>query len=184
MEYTGFSSAVYTYSLDLTNFSGFGATCNPSNGLSYHAHTLWTNSTVDSSSNAFCGAAYTSGHYDPSLACSSASEDIKSKCVSLGRTAASAWTYPCTADAYSKGNLALCEVGDFSGKFGALMPTVKGGSIFEGFVRDAVAPFTGNFKAVDAIANQWASVVFHCKDDASRILCANLKVEEGICNNY
>ena len=186
MEYAANSRATYSYNLDLTDFTGFAATCNPSNGLSYHAHSYWTNTTSDSGANAFCGAPYTGGHYDPSLACSTASEDIKGNCVSLGRTADMGYVYSsqCNSVNYAAGNQALCEVGDFSGKFGALKPTASGGLVFGGFVRDEVAPFTGNFKAADAVAKPWSSIVFHCKDDASRILCANLVFEEGECSGY
>lgn len=186
MEYAANSRATYTYNLDLTSFTGFASTCNPSNGLTYHAHSFWTNSTSDSGANAFCGASYTGGHYDPSLACSGSSEDIKANCVALGRTADKGYVYAnqCNSAAYAAGNQALCEVGDFSGKFGALKPTVGGGLVFQGFVRDEVAPFAANYKAADAVAKPWSSVVFHCKDDASRILCGNLVFEEGECEGY
>ena len=186
MEYVANSRATYTYKLDLTSFTGYASTCNPSNGLSYHAHSYWTNATADAGANALCGAAYTGGHYDPSLACSTASEDIKTSCVSLGRTTDKGYVYSnqCNSVAYAAGNQALCEVGDFSGKFGALKPTAAGGLVFEGFVRDEVAPFTANYKATDAVAKMWSSVVFHCKDDASRILCGNLVFEEGECAGY
>jgi hypothetical protein len=162
---------VFNLALDLTDFSGQAPTCTVENGLTYHVHSFWNNETVSSSANSFCGPSYTGGHYDPSLACSSASEDAKAGCVALGRTADQGYTYPCNSDDFGDGHLAQCEVGDLSGKFGSL----KGGSrIYRATVVDNIAPFTANYKAPDELANMWSSVVFHCKDDASRLVCADL----------
>lgn len=40
--------------------------------------------------------------------------------------------------------------------------------------KDTLAPFVANYKETDDNANMWSSVVFHCKDDASRLVCADL----------
>lgn len=61
----------------MSDFTGEADSCTIENGLVYHVHSFWNNETVSSSANSFCGASYTGGHYDPSLACSSASEDAK-----------------------------------------------------------------------------------------------------------
>ena len=45
---------------------------------------------------------------------------------------------------------------------------------FQATHKDTLAPFTANFKATDELANMWSSVVFHSKDDASRLVCADL----------
>ncbi|GMH48352.1 hypothetical protein TrRE_jg8897 [Triparma retinervis] len=75
------------------------------------------------------------------------------------------------SDDFASGNLAKCEIGDLSGKFGGL----KGGDrYFSATHKDTLAPFTANFKATDELANMWSSVVFHCKDDATRLVCADL----------
>ena len=147
------------------------SSCTIENGLTYHVHSFWTNSSTTSSANSYCGPSYTGGHYDPSLACSSASEDSKTSCVSLGRTVDKGYTYPCNSEDFAQGNLAKCEIGDLSGKFGGL----RGGDrYFTATQKDTLAPFTANFKASDELANMWSSVVFHCKDDASRLVCADL----------
>ena len=176
MEYTSNNKATYTYHLDLLEFSGYSDTCYPNEGLAYHAHSFWTDSKTSSGGNSACGAPATGGHYDPFLACSGASQDIKDKCAILGRAGDN---YPCNSDDFKSGNYALCEVGDFSGKYGALQPVSE--LVYNGTVNDEFAPLLANYKDVDTIANMWSSVVFHCKSDASRIVCGDLVESDGPC---
>ena len=121
------------YSWDLTMDSNFEfsaaavtAGCSMSNvktnGLKYHIHTYWTNTTASSNQ---CGTATTGteNHYDPYLACSASSQYINSLCVNTSRTAAKGYTYGCNPTVYANGSYALCEVGDISSKFGNMMAT-------------------------------------------------------------
>ena len=143
------------------------------NGLVFHVHSFWNNNAI-SASNAGCGPDLTGGHYDPFLTCSKSSEDAKGKCADLKRTEDDEYKYPCNADAYAAGNFALCEVGDLSTKFsGVFMPDEN--MVWEANgLYDPIAPFRSNYNLEDEIANQWSSVVFHCKDDASRLFCAEI----------
>jgi len=104
----------------MSDFTGEAESCTIENGLVYHVHSFWNNATTTSSANSFCGPTYTGGHYDPSLACSSASEDAKGLCTALGRTADQGYEYPCNSEDFADGNMAKCEIGDLSGKFGGL----------------------------------------------------------------
>ena len=90
-------------------------------GMKYHFHTYWTDTTSDSSN--VCGSATTGpeNHYDPYLACSGSSQNAATLCPALNRTAADGYTYGCSASAYANGSYALCEAGDLSGKFGNMM---------------------------------------------------------------
>mmetsp|Transcript_18029 Transcript_18029/g.33506 ORF Transcript_18029/g.33506 Transcript_18029/m.33506 type:complete len:223 (-) Transcript_18029:86-754(-) len=177
MSYSSGINAKFELDLDLSNFEGEASTCTIENGLTYHIHTTWADSSVSSSANAQCGPDYTSGHYDPSLACSSASEDINDRCASLGRTGDN---YPCDADDFESGNFAVCEQGDLSGKFGSL---TGGDRFFTASENDPWAPIPANYKATDDRANMWSSVVFHCKDDGSRLACADLVEQDEPCDS-
>ena len=104
----------------MSDFTGEAESCTIENGLVYHVHSFWNNATTTSSANSFCGPTYTGGHYDPSLACSSTSEDAKGLCTALGLTADQGYEYPCNSEDFADGNMAKCEIGDLSGKFGGL----------------------------------------------------------------
>ena len=140
----------------------------------FHAHSFWKNNTDGSAANAACGPDFTGGHYDPTLACSGSSEDGKARCVDLQRTADDGFEYPCNADDYAAGNFAVCEVGDLSTKFAPVFKLDDDISLQSDGLYDPIAPFRANYQAEDSIANMWSSVVFHCKDDASRLFCAEL----------
>ena len=92
------------------------------NGLKYHIHTYWTN-TTDSSNQCGTATTGTENHYDPYLACSASSQYISTHCVNVSRTAAAGYTYACNPTVYANGSYALCEVGDISSKFGNMYPT-------------------------------------------------------------
>ena len=95
-------------------------------------------------------------------------------------TAAQGYTYACSPEAYAAGHYAECEVGDFSGKFGRLMPTAAdaSGKTFVGLNSDPNPPIMSNFYMPDAVANQWASLVVHCPVDNSRLFCAEFYQEK------
>ena len=132
--------------------------------------TSWTDQTATSSTTTCSDAG---GHYDPYLACGPSSQSKSDKCVSLGRTVDQGWKYPCSSTYFAAGHTTACEVGDFSGKFGAMMPDNSTGSIwFDGEVIDPVPAPSVNYVVKDTVSLPWASIVFHCPVDNTRILCA------------
>jgi hypothetical protein len=164
--------AQYTWALDLTSFS---TTCDLSQGLTYHIHSYWNNEAATSASLSECGASYTGGHYDPNLACSGSSQDISSLCVDLGRTSSSGYTYSCNSANYAQGHYALCELGDISGKFGRAYATSDKQFSSQGILIDYQPEYNANYQNADLVSKQWASIVFHCGQDSSRLVCAKLE---------
>lgn len=122
--------------------------------------------------------AYTGGHYDPFLACGGSSEDKGSHCVELNRTASQSYNYACNSADYSTGHVAICEVGDLSGKFGPMMPSLANNMVFVGKHIDTMPPTPANYYNEDAVSKKWASLVLHCPADNSRILCAQFLPEK------
>lgn len=82
----------------------------------------------------------------------------------------------CTSGDYAIGHVALCEVGDISGKFGSLLPSSSSSLMFSGSAsNDPNPPLPRYYQASDRISLPWASVVFHCPVAGNpRILCAQL----------
>lgn len=86
-------------------------------GLSFHMHTLWDHGTDADRSAGECAGEFTSGHYDPWLACGPASSNGdclgKGGCVPTGTT----WDegeYTCYPERFDLVPY-VCEVGDWSG---------------------------------------------------------------------
>jgi hypothetical protein len=171
--------ANYSYLLDLTHFDA--GTCDLSLGLTYHIHSYWTNTSVSSSANSFCGtgSTYAGGHFDPNLACGPNSQDASGLCVNLGRTSTSvpAYTYSCSPSNYQSGRYAYCELGDLSNKFGRAYSD-SGTRLFQQStpLMDFQPPYEANYKQGDALSYQWQSVVFHCGATNSRLVCAEFLV--------
>lgn len=130
-------------------------------------HSFWTDSAYSSTTT--CGDA--GGHYDPYLACGSSSQNHGDLCAALSRTSDLGYTYACDKTDYANGHLAICEVGDLSGKFGKLYPDENG--IVKGDITDPVPPISANYESEDEVSLGWSSIVFHCPVDNSRILCAH-----------
>jgi hypothetical protein len=158
--------ANYEYKVDLSTLV---TSCDLSQGLTYHVHTSWTDSA--SASTTTCGNA--GGHYDPFLACGTSSEDKGSLCVQLNRTSSQGYTYPCSSALYLSGHHSNCEVGDFSGKFGRMMPSITNPMVFAGVSTDPMPPLDANYESADAVSKQWSSLVVHCPADNARLLCAH-----------
>ena len=66
----------------------------------------------------------------------------------MNRTAATGYTYGCTSDNYQQGQLYKCEVGDTSGKFGALTYFASKPFVYEidGFYEDVQPPYPYAYK--------------------------------------
>lgn len=171
----GNGQASYSYYLDLSEFS---TTCDLDLGLKYHIHTYWNyddDSTLSATSETEgCVAAYTGGHYDPNLACSTSSQDVSELCLDINRTLSQEYIYGCSTTVYADGEYALCEVGDLTNKFGISYPST--GYIFSSSsaLIDFQPPYAANYLTEDQISRQWASIVFHCPADSSRLVCAKL----------
>lgn len=165
-------SANYDFKFDLT---GFETTCDLSQGLTYHVHSFWTDETGRASTTT-CGDA--GGHYDPYLACGPSSQDGSALCPMLNRTADQGYTYACSSTEYAAGHHAECEVGDFSGKFGRMMPSIASPTTFIGLHVDPNPPMMANYGTTDSVSNQWASLVVHCPADNARLMCAQFYREQ------
>jgi hypothetical protein len=173
----------HTLELDLSGFTALPETCDISQGLTYHIHSFWndTSGTL-SGDNAACGLIATGNHYDPYLACGPNTEETAS-CTALGRVSPG-YTYPCSSVDYGNGQYSYCEVGDTSGKFGKLFATDPDMDFFSADVSDPTPALIPDYEAASQVSNQWASVVVHC--GSSRILCAKfLPIEDSAtCGNY
>jgi hypothetical protein len=134
----------------------------------YHIHTTW-NSTKNSAAGPIkCGSPVTALHYDPNLACGYASDP----CNKLNRLAD---TYNCTPAVYNAGLYAQCQVGDLSGKFGAVKP-VKGIIQQLNPLLDYQPPYASNYLVGAAPSVAFSSVVFHCPVGGTKLICAKLQL--------
>ena len=189
----------YTARLDLSQFK---TPCDVSRGLMFHLHSYWSaKQGIYSGSNDECLIDKIGGHYgmhfnyitfsllttahaafiapDPFFACGewSTYNQISSKCSSLKRVSPS-YEYRCNPSSYFEDGMHhMCEVGDLSGKFGMLFPSVGGTFFDRTFTFDPVAPIMANFKANedDHVSAAWSSVAFHCHT-GEPLLCASLKL--------
>lgn len=85
----------------------------PATKFGWHIHAKWNNE-HESGFLADCSPAQTGGHYDPTFACGPASQYSKD----VTCTSKSEFPYACSAETFENKGV-NCEVGDFSGKFGA-----------------------------------------------------------------
>lgn len=177
----------YRFYLDLSEFS---SSCDISQGLNYHVHSNWVNASTSSDlGSVFCGPAYTGYHYDPTMACSSTSENQgtttgynSDNCLKIGRyaTASPAYTYGCSTAVYGQGDYSQCELGDLSGKLGLAFPS--SGRIFDQSktLQDVMPVHSYNYmedsrSSSPHTAFSWASIVFHCKSGGTRLFCAKFE---------
>lgn len=164
-------SAVYDWYFDVTDLE---SDCSVEEGLMMHVHSDWEGFATDqTSSAAACGGA--GGHYDPTLACASASS-MSYECGLLNRTSSDGYAYACNPTDFSAGLQYQCEVGDIAGKLGTLFPdSGTDNRIYSGSLVDPFPPSAVNFGGVDAadgIATAWQSLVLHCPSSGARLLCA------------
>ena len=165
----------YFIELDLSNvdMSTLNPSCDLTKGLSYHVHSYWDNfaSGVTSASGSDCVGANTGGHYDPTLACSGASQNLTA-CNRLSRFGS---VYDCQylTKPYT------CEVGDLSGKFGSLPYNENLLFTSSTFLIDNYPPYPEAYLVNDLpFWTMWASVVFHCSN-GNRLLCAKFQTTES-----
>jgi hypothetical protein len=162
--------AKYDFTLNLENFA---TTCNLAMGLKYHVHSYWNNATSNSASGStLCGAAIAGGHYDPNFACSVYSQEISTGCVELNRVTPN-YYYACNSSLYNQGSYSYCEVGDTSGKNGIAYPlagTTATFALSTPFV-DYQPLYNANYMKTEVNALPWASFVFHCAENAARLVC-------------
>jgi hypothetical protein len=136
--------------------------------LNYHLHAQWNLNEDYATTD--CGTA--SGHYDPFLACGPATA-AKADCAALGRTSDQSYEYSCKG-AYDDEEYARCEVGDLSGKYGAI-PIDKDGYGFKSVKDDPLPAMNYHYQPVLSDVSdgtEVASIVFH--NLAPRILCGKL----------
>lgn len=183
----------YSWHLDLNQFNipaaaaAVGCTKDliQREGLLYHIHSYWSNSSYDSSNICGSGSTGTQGHYDPYLACSTTSQNYaESLCSKLGRVPAT-YNYNCTSTVYSSGRIAQCEVGDLSGKFGPMMPSSTTNLTFSSNGVIDVNPPPAQYHANTDLVSlaPWESIVFHCKVPGispPRLFCGRLVYQDSI----
>lgn len=181
--------AKYAYHFDFTKFSS--SNCDISsltNGLNYHIHSYsvanenaGTTSSADPSVCTLAG-----GHYDPSFACSASSESIATSCAAIGRNSLGGYNYQCSNINFQNGQVNACELGDLSGKFGPILDD-NNDMIYTsgGFVNsyDPIPVYDYNFKAYSdrvnpPIGQTWASLVVHCGQTTTRVLCADFSTTD------
>jgi len=180
--------ATYGWNIDFNKFTPPAAPVSVVGGLPWHIHSYWNNMGGKSSGDiTTCVAGNTGGHYDPNLACGTASQSATTLCSTLGRTVSNGYTYSCTANNYQKGQFGLCEVGDLSGKFGKLtypppnnVATRTGSNIYSdpsaAYVEDYLVANAGHTPTPTPngmnITLPWSSVVWHASNGPERVLCA------------
>lgn len=165
----------YTFDLDLNNFAS-STSCDYSQGLTYHIHSYWKNSTVTSSANDYCSRSLTGNHFDPTFACSANSEYIDNYCSSMNRTSSKGYTYNCTTSVYNAGYYSYCELGDLSSKNGIVYPASSSDLRFK--LSKSVVDYQGfyhrNYLNSDKNTEMWSSIIFHCAENKNRLVCAKL----------
>jgi hypothetical protein len=144
----------------------------PIASLNYHLHQQWTTSGADFGiGSAGCGPAVTGGHYDPYFGCGPASAVPSMQCDAIDKPTAS---YQCTPELYwTNGEHDRCEVGDLSGKTGAIIIPPSGDAT-AATKDDPFAALVTHYVAdrVTTTPNRFASVVFH--NGGPRVLCGKL----------
>jgi hypothetical protein len=138
--------------------------------LNYHLHDQWNLNEDYSTTD--CDT--TGGHYDPFLGCGPATA-AKAECAALGRTSDESYVYSC-GGAYDSKEYNRCEVGDLSGKYGAISIDSDGYGYGSISVEDDPLPAM-NYHYQPALSDvsdgtEFASIVFHY--GAPRILCGKL----------
>jgi hypothetical protein len=109
-----------------------------------------------------CGGTVTGGHYDPTFACSGASEYKGTTCEYLKASTREEYVY---TDECSKKSQGKCEIGDQSGKMG---PVVAKTNFKKSFADDWIG---------DIADLEGKALVFHCCTPdgcGTRVACANL----------
>ena len=153
--------------------------------IGYHIHNEWSNPKSSIGLNGEeCALDIAGNHYDPYFACGPASaartlsDGQPDFCFNLNRPRED---YICRPDVYNGGStfgqLDQCEVGDLSGKYGAI-PINKGeatDSIQDDPLPALASQFVDNTNPKRRSSfDEWSSIVFHRGSDGSRFLCAQL----------
>ena len=86
---------------------------------------------------------------------------------------------------YNNADLIHIIVGDLSTKTGVIYETDTGTLLFSASnVKDYNPPYVGNYKQSDDISEMWSSIVIHCNEDASRLVCANMIYSSSKCDTH
>ena len=136
-------------------------------GIKFHIHERWDyNDSNDRIGSDNCGRTVTGNHWDPWVACGSATDN--DACLSdggcvPGSTVLGDQGYDCSTSTFAD-NPYACEVGDWNGKYGLA------------FVEDNIVSFIASSPyEVSASDLKGLSVVFHCNAGA-RAFCAPFEI--------
>lgn len=158
-------NGVVTVTLDLSNMN---KTKLPSNcfdaGMKYHIHKIWTHSDGDEKIGAIdCGKSFTGGHWDPWNACGGASGSDYCGCFEDA-------DYKCNKTNFDKDPF-VCEVGDWSGKYGVL--TIDSSN--------KVSRTDQSYFEVEDSEIGGKSVVFHCTTTGGpRAFCGKFSTSDDM----
>jgi len=154
--------------LNLTsvNYSLLPSTTCFQDGLHFHIHEKWNASNDDDRIGASsCGDIVTGGHWDPYLACGPKSSNMYCKtyttgCVTSSSTFDSNDYYACNTTTYGIDPY-VCEVADWSGKYGTLQ-----------VVLNTSSANMSSFWEVKSSDLSGKAIVFHCANTDKRAFCA------------
>ena len=126
---------------------------------------------IGDSFSSFASFALTPGLFS-TRQCGPASGQSDAACNALGRQR-NATRYACSGS-YAKGEYNQCEVGDLSGKEGALTVKTDGTASGSPATADPLAALDAEFVAGRTInpPNKWSSILYH--NGSPRVLCAKI----------
>jgi hypothetical protein len=104
--------------------------------------------------------------------------------VALNRTSDQGYLYSCGTDEYDDKQYSLCEKGDLSTKLGLMYESSSGSKYFsssDSYIVDYDPPYQGNYDEDDVVSYRWNSIVFHCNEDGSRMVCADIVESDDEC---
>ncbi|KNC80880.1 hypothetical protein SARC_06779 [Sphaeroforma arctica JP610] len=135
--------------------------------LNWHVHVgrPTSDDAVGSECGATAGDPPVGGHYDPNYACGSSSNE-QDTCTELNKTSSNGYTYDCNPSTYLS-DPSVCEVGDYSGKFGAMKFMYSADNTTATAEASGSDPFG---PTLSEITNM--SIVFHCA--SPRLFCATM----------
>ena len=137
--------------------AGLGQDCRLDT-LTYHVNSYWKLNAGSAIGPRACGKYLTNDHYDPTRACGPQSGNLA--CPSVQNLP---WhVYKCSPRTYKR-NPYVCEIGDYSGKFGPLR--LENGEVNETFQDWMTAP-------LNKLLNR--AIVFQCGNTGERAFCGRI----------
>jgi len=171
-QYVGEECVDFHVHLDLGDFQPDSGSITSGSQLNWHLHTDWKNYNMHSGVNSQCAASLTGNHYDPTVACSPASEWVNSNGICYGPDGqvVDSEQYMCTPTSNFP---TMCERGDESGKLGPLIVEENSYGNKEINFRGRDDFFASETAACTSGAEDWSFVL---NLGSERILCAKVRM--------